>query len=145
MALELTVKKIQLWVNIGADRKGFLADSLEKLAEAGADLEVVMAYRFPEELDRAAVEVFPIDGKTAEAAARKVGFELSKTPCLWVEGEDHRGLGARMARAIADAGVSMTFHMAQRVGRKFAAAIGFASEDDLLTARKAIEGLARRG
>jgi hypothetical protein len=143
MANEMTVKTVQLWVLRGGDRKGLLADALEPLAEAGVNLRLVMAYRFSEELDRAAVEVFPIDGQTAEAAARKLGFEPSDTPCLLVEGEDRRGLGARMARAISDAGVSMAFLMEESVGRKFSAAIGFTSDQDAATAAKAIKALGR--
>src|SRR2546427_9491764 len=125
MAAELTVKTVQLWILIGADRKGMVADALEPLVEAGANLQIVMGYRFPGELDRAAVEVFPVDGPTQEAAARRLGFELSDTPCLRVEGDDRKGLGAQMARALSDAGISMAFLMAQTVGRKFAAALGF--------------------
>src|SRR6267154_1488625 len=143
MAITLTVKQVKLWVFHGGDRKGLLADALEPLAAAGVHLQIVMAYRFPTELDRAAIEVFPIDGPTAEAQARRIGFAVSDTPCLLVEGDDRRGLGARISRAISDAKVSMAFLMAQVVGKKFSAAIGFESDEDATTATKAIEGLAR--
>src|SRR5437879_11801186 len=109
MALTLTVKQVKLWVYHGGDRKGLLADALEPLAAAGVHLQVVMAYRFPTELDRAAIEVFPIDGPTAEAEARRIGFVESDTPCLLVEGDDRRGLGARRARAIPPGKVSLAF------------------------------------
>jgi hypothetical protein len=143
MALTLTVKQVKLWVFYGGDRKGLLADALEPLAAAGVHLQIVMAYRFPTELDRAAIEVFPIDGPTAEAEARRFGFVQSDTPCLLVEGDDRRGLGARISRAISDAKVSMAFLMAQVVGKKFSAAIGFASDEDAATAIKAIQAIAR--
>jgi hypothetical protein len=143
MALKLTVKQVKLWVFHGGDRKGMLADALEPLAAAGVHLQVVMAYRFPTELDRCAIEVFPIDGPTAEAEARRAGFAQSDTPCLLVEGDDRRGLGARISRAISDAKVSMAFLMAQVVGKKFSAAIGFASDEDAAAATKAIQALAR--
>src|SRR5437764_9744414 len=100
MAAGMTVKNVQLWILHGADRKGLLADALEPLAAAGANLRVVMGYRYPAELDRAAVEVFPID-PTAEAAARKAGFQPSDTPCLLVEGDDRKGLGPEIPRALA--------------------------------------------
>ncbi len=143
MAIKLTVKQVKLWVFHGGDRKGLLADALEPLAAAGVHLQIVMAYRFPTELDRAAIEVFPIEGPTAEAEARRFGFVQSDTPCLLVEGDDRRGLGARISRAISDAKVSMAFLMAQVVGKKFSAAIGFASDEDAATATKAIQALAR--
>ena len=87
--------------------------------------------------------MFPIDGPTAEAEARRIGFVQSDTPCLLVEGDDRRGLGARISRAISDAKVSMAFLMAQVVGKKFSAAIGFASDEDVATATKAIRAIAR--
>jgi len=143
MAMKMTVKQVKLWVFHGGDRKGLLADALEPLAAAGVHLQIVMAYRFPTELDRAAIEVFPIDGPTADAEARRIGFAVSDTPCLLVEGEDRRGLAARISRAISDAKVSMAFMMAQTVGKKFSAAIGFASEEDAAAGIKAINALAR--
>ena len=117
----MTVKNVQLWILHGADRKGLLADALEPLAAAGANLRVVMGYRYPAELDRAAVEVFPIE-PAAEAAARKAGFQPSETPCLLVEGDDRKGLGAEISRALADAGINMGFLVAETIGKKFSAA-----------------------
>src|SRR5712664_74793 len=143
MAAGLTVKTVQLWILIGADRKGMLADALEPLVEAGANLQIVMGYRYPGELDRAAVEVFPVDGPTQEAAARKAGFELSDTPCLRVDGEDRKGLGAQMTRALADAGISMAFLVAQTVVKKFTAVIGFLTEEDAGKASKIITSLGK--
>ena len=143
MAVELSVKPVQIWILHGADRKGMLADALAPLVEAGANLQIVMGYRYPGELDRAAVEVFPIDGPTQEAAARKLGFELSDTPCLRVDGEDRKGLGAQMTRALADAGISMAFLVAQTVVKKFTAVIGFLTEDDAGKASKIITSLAK--
>jgi len=82
MADDMTVKNVQLWSLHGANRKGLLADVLEPLAAAGANLRVVMGYRHPGEHERATVEVFPVEGGAAEAAARKAGFAPSETACL---------------------------------------------------------------
>jgi len=43
-----------------------------------------------------------------------------------------------MARALSDAGVSMAFCVAQTVGRKFTAVIGFLTEEDAAKATKII-------
>ena len=141
--MAITVKSAKLWVLHGPDRTGFLADALEPLASAGANLRVVMAYCNPSQPDRAAIEVFPVSGKKAEAAARAAGLSPSDTACLLVEGDDRPGLGAAMARAIAGAGVSMSFFVAETVGRKFSAVIGFGSEADATTAAKAAKAAAR--
>jgi len=141
MAAELTVKPVQLWILNGADRKGMLAEALTPLVDAGANLQIVMGYRLPGEHGRAAIEVFPLEAGAQEAAARKAGFDKSGTSCLRVDGDDRKGLGAEMARALADAGVSMAFHMTQVIGRKFTSTIGFHSADDAAKATTAIQGL----
>src|SRR5438045_81320 len=86
--MAMTVKSAQLWVLDATDRAGLLADTFEPLAAAGASLRLVMAYRHPGETSRAAVEVFPIKGKKAEAAARAAGMQPSQMACLLVEGDD---------------------------------------------------------
>src|SRR5438445_9510624 len=141
MAEDITVKNVRLLSLHGANRKGRLAEVLEPLAAAGANLRVVMGYRHPGEHERATVEVFPVEGAAAEAAARKAGFAPSETACLLVEGTDRKGLGAQISRALSDAGISMAFLMEEAVGRKFSAVIGFASREDAATAAKTIEGL----
>jgi len=141
MAAELTVKPVQLWILIGGDRKGMLADALEPLREAGANLQIVMGYRYPGEPGRAAIEVFPIDGPTQEAAARKLGFNKSDTRCLTVSGDDRKGLGAEMARALADGGIGMAFHVTQVIGKKFTSAIGLEVAEDAEKASRIIQGL----
>src|SRR3989449_6553843 len=141
MADDMTVKNVQLWSLHGANRKGMLADVLEPLAAAGANLRVVMGYRHPGELERATVEVFPVEGAAGEAAARKAGFAPSETACLLVEGTDRKGLGAQISRSLSDAGISMAFLMEETVGRKFSAVIGVASPEDAATAAKTIPGL----
>jgi ACT domain-containing protein len=67
--MALTVKRITLWRREIENRPGALASTLEPLAEAGADLRLVMGYRYPETTSRAAIEVFPVTGKKAVEAA----------------------------------------------------------------------------
>src|SRR2546428_8713673 len=92
MADDMTVKNVQLWSLHRANRKGMLADVLEPLAAAGANLRVVMGYRHTGELERATVEVFPVEGAAVEAVARKAGFAPSETDCFLVVGKDRKGL-----------------------------------------------------
>jgi len=55
--MPVKVKKITLWRKELENRAGTLSDTLEPLAEAGADLQVVMGYCYPGERFRAAVEI----------------------------------------------------------------------------------------
>jgi predicted amino acid-binding ACT domain protein len=146
--MPLTVSKAQLWAIHGADRCGLLADALEPLAAAGAELRVAMTWCHDRPREggndvhgRASVEIYPVAGRKAQAAARAAGFVPSATPCLFVEGADRPGLGADVSRAIASVGVSMTFLVAQSAGRRFSAAIGFRSSTDAAIAAKALRSM----
>jgi hypothetical protein len=75
-----------------------------------------------------------VTGRRAQDAARSAGLSDSGIPTLLVDGEDRPGTGAAIARAIAEAGINLAFFVAQVVGRRYAAVIGFDSEAD---ARKA--------
>jgi hypothetical protein len=123
--MALTVKRITLWRADVENRPGVLAGALEPLAAAGADLRLVMGYRFPDTPERSAIELYPVSGRRATAAAQEAGLAAADIPCLLVEGDNRAGLGARMARALADAGLNIAFLMAQVIGRRFSAAIGF--------------------
>jgi predicted amino acid-binding ACT domain protein len=140
--MALTVQRITLWRSDVDNRPGVLADTLAPLATAGAALRLVMGYRYPQAPERSAIEVFPVSGRRATAAAQAAGLAPSDIPCLLVEGDDRQGLGADMARALASEGINIAFLMAQVVGRRFTAAVGFADED---TARRATPILKRLG
>jgi predicted amino acid-binding ACT domain protein len=124
--MAVTVKRIGLWRSEVANEPGILARTLEPLAASRASLRVVMGYRFPEHQERAAIEVYPVAGRRATAAAQAAGLAPSDLACLLVEGDDRPGLGARIGRALADGGVNVAFVIAQVVGRRFSAVIGFA-------------------
>jgi hypothetical protein len=140
--MAVSVKPITLWRRELQDRPGALADSLAPLADEGVDVQILMAYRFPGEPGRAAVELFPIAGKRATAAAERGGFAAASIPALLVEGDDGPGLGRRLSRAIADAGINMDFVVAQVIGRKYSAVFGFADEDG---ARRAVPLIKKAG
>ncbi len=141
--MAITVKKITLWRKEVAHEAGTLADVLEPLAGAGANLRLVMGYAIPGESSRAAVEVSPITGKKLARAATSSGLAASPIACLLVEGDDRPGLGAGMARAVANAGVNISFLMAEGLGRKFSAVFGFQTDADAATASKAIKAAAK--
>ncbi|HEY3203862.1 MAG TPA: hypothetical protein VGL03_09390 [Thermoanaerobaculia bacterium] len=138
--MAIKVKAITLWRHDSANRPGELARVLEPLARAGADLRVVMGYRHPGEETRATIELYPVAGKKAATAAQAAGLSASDIPTLLVEGDDKPGLGHAFARALGDAGINLAFLLAQVIGRKYSAILGFETEAD---AKKAA-GLIRR-
>jgi hypothetical protein len=128
--MAVKVKRITLWRKELENRTGTLAGTLEPLAKAGADLQIVMGYRYPGESAKAAVEIYPIGKKKATQAAQGAGLAAAGIPAVVVEGDNRAGLGYGMAQAIAEAGVNVDFLVAQVIGRKYSAVIGFENEAD---------------
>ena len=126
----VTVKKIVLWRKEIEKRTGILANALAPLANAGTDIHVVMAFRFPGLESKAAIELYPVTGRKSVAAAIEAGFSASAIPALLVEGDNRAGLGYATAQAIAGAGINMDFLIAQVIGRKYSAVFGFESDAD---------------
>jgi hypothetical protein len=128
--MAMIVKKATLWRREVENRSGVLASTLQPLAEAGADLQLVMGYRHPGG-ENAAIEVFPISGRKVTAGAQAAGLAPSSIPTLLVNGDNKAGLGHAIAKAIGDAGINLSFVMAQVVGRRYSAVFGFESDADL--------------
>jgi hypothetical protein len=143
-AMPLTVKSISLWRMEVENKKGLLAQTLEPLAKAGADLGVVMGYRFPGSDARAAIEIYPVSGKKVTAAATGAGLSASAIPTLLVEGDNKPGLAHKIAKTIAEAGFDLSFFVAQAIGRRYSAVIGFASDADAKRAATLIKKAATR-
>jgi hypothetical protein len=132
--MPVTVKQISLWRKEIENQVGTLANTLNPVAKAGANLRVLMGYRYPGNESRAAIELYPVASKNVAAAAVEAGLTASSIPTLLVEGDDRPGLGLAIAKAIADAGVNMAFFVAQVVGRRYSAVVGFDTEADAKTA-----------
>ncbi len=137
--MPVTVKNISLWRKEVENQMGTLAHTLEPVAKAGANLHVLMGYRYPGEETKAAIELYPIAGRKVTAAASEAGLLASSIPTLLVEGDDRPGLGLAIAQAVSAAGINMTFFVAQAVGRRFSAVLGFESEADAKTATPLIK------
>ncbi len=133
--MALTVKSIKLWRKEVENKPGELANTLGPLVSAGSDFQVLMGYRFPGNEGKAAIELYPVSGRKAAAAAQTAGLSSAEIPCLQVEGDNKPGIAQAIAKAIADAGINMSFVVAQTVDRRYSAVFGFESEADT---RKAI-------
>lgn len=128
--MAVTVKKARLWRKELDNRPGTLSKALQPLAAAGVNLTTVMGYRFPGDEDHAAVEVFPVEGKKAEDAARKGGLmPFGDVSCLLVSGDDRPGIGARISQALAEAGINICFVMTLVAGKKYVSIMGFSERD----------------
>jgi len=64
------------------------------------------------------------------AAAKGTGLAASAIPTLLVEGDNKPGLAHKIAQTIAEAGADLSFFVAQAIGKKYSAVIGFANDAD---------------
>jgi hypothetical protein len=146
--MAVTVKAIKLWRREIENRPGALAETLEPLATEGADLQVVMGYRYPGHEEKAAIELHPIAGKKLTTAAQRAGLRDASIATLLVQGDNKPGLGYAIARAIADGGINLDFLVAQVIEGSYSAVLGFDSKADLKKAapliKKAAAGKAAR-
>ena len=140
--MAVTVKKITLWRGKLENRPGTLAAVLEPLAQAKADLQVLMGYREPG-ASQAVVELYPVAGVKASAAAQRGGLGPASGTSLLVSGDNRKGVGHRIARALGEAGINVNFLVAQATGRKFSMVAGFDSEADATRAAALIKKAAK--
>ena len=140
--MALTVKKAVFWRKDVEDQPGVLAEILEPLAQARANFKAVVGYAFPGG-GRAAINLYPVTGAKVTAAARGQGLAADATATLLVEGDDRPGLGREIASAISGAGINLRLVIAQVVGRRFSAILGFRNEADARKASTLIKKAAR--
>src|ERR671914_583368 len=101
-----TIKKVDVWSGEIADRPGGLGAAVEALSNAGANLEFLVSRRAPDRPGTGVVFLTPVKGAKQKNAAQSAG--LSTTDSLHsvrVEGPDKAGLGAKLTRALSEAGI----------------------------------------
>jgi len=98
--MAVKVKRITLWRKELENKAGTLAGTLEPLAKAGADLQIVMGYRYPGENTKAAVELYPVGSKKATQAAQGAGLAASGITALLVGGETARDWGIALHKRL---------------------------------------------
>ena len=99
--MAVTVKKAILWRREVDNSPAMLASILQPLSEASADLQVVMAYRYPSGENKAAIELYPVSGRKSAAGAQTAGLAPSSISTLVVEGDIGRGSATRSPKRSA--------------------------------------------
>jgi hypothetical protein len=126
-----SVKKVDVWAGEIADRPGGLAEKIQTLSNAGANLEFLIARRAADKPGTGVVFVTPIKGAKQKSAAQGTGFATTDTlHSVRVEGPDKAGLGAKMTKAIGDAGINLRGLSAAALGRRAVSYLAFDSAAD---------------
>jgi hypothetical protein len=137
------VKKLDVWTGEIDDQVGGLASKLEPLAQAGVDLQFLVARRQPHLPGRGVVFLSGIAGAKGTKAAAAAGLaKASDVVALRVEGPNEAGAGYQITRWLADAGINLRGVSAGVMGKKFQLFLAF---DNAADADKAARSLRAAG
>ena len=135
--MDLIVERADVWAAAIEDKPGSLAERLEALRSAGADLQFIIARRAPEKPGTGVVFVTPLQSDREIRLAAQVGFNVSQSlHSVRVLGPDRPGMAAELAQKLAEAGINLLGFSASVIGTQFVAYIAF---DSLGDANKAME------
>jgi hypothetical protein len=135
-----TIKKVDVWAGEIPDRPGGLADKLAGLGDAGANLEFIVSRRAPDKPGTGVVFLTSIKGAKQKKAAQEGGLATTDSlHSVRVEGPDRPGLGTKMTRALADAGINLRGVSAAALGRRAVTYFAFDSAADADTAMRTLK------
>jgi len=133
-----TFDSVDVWAGTIEDRPGGLADKLAALADAGANLEFIIARR--DTPGRGVVFFAPVEGPRETHAAEAAGLDRAESiRSLRITGPDDPGLTAKMTRALGDAGINMRGLSGAKSGEHCVFYIAFDNPADLGKARRVLE------
>lgn len=137
----MDVTGLDVWAAEVEDRPGALAEKLNTLAAAGANLEFVISQRGPDGAGPVRVFLAPIKGAKLMRAAREAGFEKAEEiGTLRVQAPDKPGLLATMTQALAAQGINLRGVTATAAGRQSITYFGL-NAADAKKAAKVLKGL----
>lgn len=137
----LKVSRVEVLAATIEDRAGGAADKLDALARSGASLEMLLARR-TEQPGQGVMFVTPVKGAKATRAAQDAGFgKPGNIHSVRIEGRDKPGLGARIARALGDSGVSFRGMSAAALGGRCVSYLACDSAEDADRAVAALKKL----
>jgi len=129
--MRIDVDRVDVWAASMEDRPGGLAEKLEALAQADIDLEFVNARRAPDKPGEGVVFVMPIKGARQIMAAKKAGFEKTKSlHGIRIDTGNKPGFSSELARKIADAGINLRAFSGASIGNRAIFYLAFDTETD---------------
>jgi predicted amino acid-binding ACT domain protein len=144
--MALKVNKVDVWAGDLNDVPGGLADVLERVSAGGGSIQFIIARRSDKHPGAGKVFLTPVAGPRVKDAAGRSGLQhATGMGTLRIEGPDAKGLGAKITRAIADAGINIRGVSAAVIGNRFVAYIGLDSNADADAAARALKGVRAGG
>jgi ACT domain-containing protein len=137
--MELTIETFDAWrVDVDA-RTVSLADKLDALKVAGADLELILARYGAGSRAHGNILVAPLKTTRLTDAASDVGFDLKRRlRVIRIVGPDRPGIAAVLIRRLADQGVNLQGFWASVIGPRFTACVVVDTVEDVARALHAL-------
>ena len=129
--MSIKIERTEVWVAELEDQPGALARKLSVLADAGSDLEFVIARRAPEKPGTGIVFLTRLTGNAQVNAARENGFSVTdRLYSIRIVGENKPGMGAELTSKLGSAGINLRGLSAGVVGDGFIMHLAFDTEED---------------
>lgn len=129
--MALVVERVDVWAASIYDQPGGLAETLVPLAEAGADLNFVIARRALDKPGTGVVFLTPLEGDAQLAAANQAGFAVADSlHSVRVQGDNRPGIGAEFTKKLADAGINLRGLSAAVIGETFIMYLALDTNED---------------
>lgn len=136
------IERVDTWAASLEDRPGELAAKLKALAQAGVNLEFVIARRAPDKPGEGVVFVTPVKGTAGLRAARTAGFmKTDSLHTLRLEGADKKGEGSKITQALADSGLNLRGLSAAAINKKFVAHLALDTAADAAKAVRILRAI----
>lgn len=118
--MNLIVEREDVWVASMEDKPGALANRLAALADAGADLDFIIARRAPDKPGTGLLFVTPLRGDAEVSAAAEMGFRItSRLHSVRVDGENQKGIAAKITEKVGAAGINLRGFSGAVIGTRF--------------------------
>ena len=138
--MALKIQRVDTWAASLEDRPGELAAKLKSLAQAGVNLEFVIARRAPDKPGEGVVFVTPIQGAAGVRAAKAAGFmKTDSLHTVRIEGADKKGEGSKITEA--EGGLNLRGLSAAAINKKFIAHVALDTAADAAKATRLLRAL----
>jgi hypothetical protein len=135
--MKLDVTKEIVWAATIEDKPGGMAEKLDALAGAGANLEFIIARRNVDKPGSGTLFITPLKGKKIKEAAEKAGFKQADSMhALRIFCADKLGRGAVISKALADAGINLRGFSGAALGKRAVFNLAFDSPEDAKKAKQ---------
>jgi len=129
--MDLTIERADVWAASIEDEPGGLAGKLTALADAGADLDFIIARRAPDQPGTGVVFVTPLRGDAEVQAASEAGFSVTESlHSVRIEGDNKAGIAADLTRKLAAGSINLRGLSASAIGTRFVIYLALDTPED---------------